>query len=147
MQKLWLSISYKIEEHTSELQSPGIPAQYTELIWEALPTVPHNTEIAQELREAMEEPPTEKEFRWALHDQKKSTTPGMSNVTYGNIKDWHEELITHCYQLLECHVETRAYLADMERKMSGTTGQNSGHGRYQQPTPNWIRGLHAKTMV
>ena len=35
-----------------------------------------------------------------LHDQKKSTTPGMSNVSYGNIKDWPEELITHCYQLL-----------------------------------------------
>jgi hypothetical protein len=24
----------------------------------------------------------------------------MSNVTYGNIKDWPDELITHCYQLL-----------------------------------------------
>ena len=24
----------------------------------------------------------------------------MSNVSYGNIKDWPEELITHCYQLL-----------------------------------------------
>ena len=24
----------------------------------------------------------------------------MSNVTYGNIKDWPEELITHCYHIL-----------------------------------------------
>ena len=56
--------------------------------------------MTQELQAAMEEPPTEEEFRWALHDQKKSTTPGMSNVTYGNIKDWPDELITHGYQLL-----------------------------------------------
>ena len=32
---------------------------------------------------------------------KHSTAPGMSNVTYGNIKDWPDELITHCYQLLK----------------------------------------------
>ena len=25
----------------------------------------------------------------------------MSNVTYGNIKDWPDELITHCCQLLK----------------------------------------------
>ena len=56
--------------------------------------------MTQELQAAMEEPPTEEEFRWALHDQKKSTTPGMSNVTYGNIKDWPDELITDGYQLL-----------------------------------------------
>ena len=24
----------------------------------------------------------------------------MSNVTNGNVKDWSDELITHCYQLL-----------------------------------------------
>jgi hypothetical protein len=70
------------------------------LIWEALQTVPHKAAIVKELQEAMAAPPTEVEFRWALHDQKKSTTPGMSNVSYGNIKDWPEELITHCYDLL-----------------------------------------------
>ena len=25
----------------------------------------------------------------------------MSNVSYGNLKDWPEELQTHCYQLLK----------------------------------------------
>jgi hypothetical protein len=30
----------------------------------------------------------------------KITTRGMSNVSYGYIRDWPEELITHCYQLL-----------------------------------------------
>ena len=96
----WLKLGtdkLTFQEATNHL---GIPEQYTELIWEALQTVPHKTEITQELQDAMEEPPTEEEFRWALHDQKKSTTPGMSNVTYGNIKDWPEELITHGYQLL-----------------------------------------------
>jgi hypothetical protein len=32
---------------------------------------------------------------------KEITAPGMSNVTYGIIKDWPDELITHCYQLLK----------------------------------------------
>ena len=39
-------------------QSPGIPEQYTELIWEALQTVPHKAEMTQELQAAMEEPPS-----------------------------------------------------------------------------------------
>ena len=77
------------------------PEQYTELIWEALQTVPRKAEMTQELQAAMEEPPTVEEFRWAINDQKKSTTPGMSNVTYGNIKYWPDELITHGYQLLQ----------------------------------------------
>ena len=56
------------------------------LIWEALQMVPHKSAIVKELQEAMGEPLTEEE----LNDQKKSTTPGMSNVSYGNIKDWPE---------------------------------------------------------
>jgi hypothetical protein len=81
-------------------QPSGIPDQYIELFWEALQTVPHKSAIVNELQKAMEAPPTKEAFRWALHDQKKTTTPGMSNISYGNIKDWPEELITHCYQLL-----------------------------------------------
>jgi hypothetical protein len=49
---------------------------------------------------ALTDLPTEEKFRWAIQDQKKSTTPGMSNVSYGNIKDWPDELITHCYHNL-----------------------------------------------
>ena len=58
--------------------------------------------IARELQAALHDPPpTEKEFRWALKDQQISTTPGMSNVAYGNIKDWPDEVISHSYQLLQ----------------------------------------------
>ena len=70
----WLKLGtdkQTFQEATSHL---GIPEQYIELIWEALQTVPHKSEIAQELQAAMEEPPTEEEFRWALHDQKKTMT-------------------------------------------------------------------------
>ena len=56
--------------------------------------------MEKELAGALTDPPTEEEFRWAIKDQKKSTTPGMSNVSYGNIKDWPDELITHCYHIL-----------------------------------------------
>ena len=65
-----------------------------------LQTVPNKQELDRELAGAVADPPTEEEFRWAIKDQKKSTTPGMSNVTFGNIKDWPEELITHCYHIL-----------------------------------------------
>jgi hypothetical protein len=77
----------------------GIPDKYTELIWE---TVPNKDMIARDLQAALHDPPppAEEEFRWALKDQKKSTTSGMSNVAYGNIKDWSDELITHSYHLL-----------------------------------------------
>ena len=74
--------------------------KYTELIWKGLPTVPNKDMIARDLQAALQDPPTEEEFRCALKDQKNSTTPGMSNVAYGNIKDWPDELITHSYQLL-----------------------------------------------
>jgi hypothetical protein len=70
------------------------------VIWEALQTRPDKSAIVNELQEALVASPTEEEFRLALQDQKTSTTPGMSNVSYGNIKDWPEELITDCYQLL-----------------------------------------------
>ena len=53
----------------------GIPDKYTELIWEALQTVPNKDMIARELQAALHDHPTEEEFRWALKDQKKSTTP------------------------------------------------------------------------
>jgi hypothetical protein len=78
----------------------GIPDKYTELIWEGLQTVPNKDMIARDLQAALQDPPTEEESCWALKDQKNSTTPGMSNVEYGNIKDWPDELITHSYQLL-----------------------------------------------
>jgi hypothetical protein len=63
-------------------------------------TVRNQALLAQELHATLQVPPTEKEFRWAIKDHKKSTAPGMSNVTYGNVKDWPDEIITHCYQLL-----------------------------------------------
>ena len=66
----------------------------------AIQTVPNQAILAQDLEETLQEPPTEEEFRWAIKDHKKSTAPGMSNVTYGNVKHWQDELITHCYQLL-----------------------------------------------
>jgi len=85
------------QDATSHL---GVPEQYLDLIWAALQTVPNKQELENELNGALSDPPTEEEFRWAIHDQKKSTTPGMSNVSYGNIKDWPDELITHCYHIL-----------------------------------------------
>ena len=81
-------------------QPLGVPDKYLDLIWTALQTVPNKQELDRELAGALADHPTEEEFRWVIKDQKKSTTPGMSNVTYGNIKDWPEELITHCYHIL-----------------------------------------------
>ena len=83
----WIKLGTGKQTFQAATSHLGIPDQYIELIWEALQMVPHKSAIVKKLQEAMEEPPTEEEFRWALHDQKKSTTPGMSNVTYDNIKD------------------------------------------------------------
>ena len=96
----WIKLVTDKQTFQAATNHLGIPDQYIELIWEALQTVPHMSVIVKELQKAMEAPPTKEAFRWALHDQKKTTTPGMSNISYGNIKDWPEELITHCYQLL-----------------------------------------------
>ena len=107
----------------------GVPEQNLDLIWTALQTVPNKQELDRELAKALTAPSTEEEFRWAIKDQKKSTTPGMSNVTYGNIKDWPEELINHCYHILR--VLRAAHSSIMEREMGGPTGQDDGHGRHQ----------------
>ena len=96
----WLKLGTDKQTFQDATNHLGIPDKYTELIWEALQTVPNKDMIARELQAALHDPPTEEEFRWALKDQKKSTTPGMSNVAYGNIKDWPDELISHSYQLL-----------------------------------------------
>ena len=113
------------QDATSHL---GVPKQYLDLIWTALQTVPNKQELDRKLAEALTAPPTEEEFRWAIKDQKKSTTLGMSNVTYGNIKDWPEELITHCYHIF---MGPRVHSSSMEREMGYLTGQDDRHGRHQ----------------
>ena len=90
--------SYKqtFQDATSHL---GVPEQYLDLIWAAIQMATNKQDLEKELAGALTDPPTEEEFRWAIKDQK-SMTPGMSNVSYGNIKDWPDELITHCYHIL-----------------------------------------------
>ena len=65
-----------------------------------LQTVPNKDMIASELQAALQVPTTEEDFRWIQKDQKKFTTPSMSKVAYGNIKDWPDELNNHSYHLL-----------------------------------------------
>ena len=96
----WFKLSTDKPTFIAATTHLGIPEPYLELIWGAMQTVPNQALLAQELHATLQEPPTEEEFRWAIKDHKKSTAPGMSNVTYGNVKDWPDELITHCYQLL-----------------------------------------------
>ena len=79
----------------------GIPDKYLGLIWEALTAVPQRTKLRETLRTTLTEAPTEEEFLRAIKDIKKLTTPGMSNVSYGNLKNRLEERQTHCYQLLK----------------------------------------------
>ena len=97
----WEKLGTDYKAFCSATEHLGIPDKYLGLIWEALTTVPQQTELREKLRITLTEAPTEEEFLGALKDIKKSTTPGMSNVSYGNLKDWPEELQTHCYQLLK----------------------------------------------
>jgi hypothetical protein len=97
----WEKLGTDHKAFCSATEHLGIPDKYLGLIWEALTTVPQQTELREKLRTTLTEAPTEEEFLGALKDIKKSTTPGMSNVSYGNLKDWPEELQTHCYQLLK----------------------------------------------
>jgi hypothetical protein len=83
----WLKLGTDKSTFRAATTHLGIPEPYLELIWEAIQTVSNQALLAQELRATLQDPPTEEEFRWAIKDQKKSTAPGMSNVTYGNIKD------------------------------------------------------------
>ena len=68
------------QDATSHL---GVPEQYLDLIWTALQTVPNKQALDRELAEALAAPPTEEEFRWAIQDQKKTTTPGMVTSKIG----------------------------------------------------------------
>ena len=45
----WLKLGTDKQTFQEATNHLGIPEQYTELIWEALQTVPHKLEIAQEL--------------------------------------------------------------------------------------------------
>ena len=66
----------------------GIPQGYIDLIWEAIVTVPNHEKVVEDLADQLQHPTTEEEFYQAIKDKKKSTTPGMSAVSYGHIKEW-----------------------------------------------------------
>jgi hypothetical protein len=69
----------------------GIPQIYIDLIWEAIVTVPNHEKAVEELAAQLQQPPSAEELYQAIKDIKKSTTPGMSGVTYGHIKEWCQE--------------------------------------------------------
>ena len=54
----------------------GIPDKYLGFIWEALTTVPQQTELRETLRTPLTKAQMEEEFLRAIKDIKKSTTPG-----------------------------------------------------------------------
>ena len=62
--------------------------------------VPNHEKVVEVLADQLQHPLTEEEFYQAIKDIKKSTTPGMSEVSYGHIKKWPLELQEHCYHLL-----------------------------------------------
>jgi hypothetical protein len=78
----------------------GIPQRYIDLIWEAIVKVPNHEQVVEALAVQLQQPPSEEEFYQAIKDIKKSTTPGMSGVTCGHIREWPPELQEHCYLLL-----------------------------------------------
>jgi hypothetical protein len=59
----WIKLGTDKQTFQAATNHLGIPDQYIELIRAALQTVPHKSAIVKELQEAMEEPPTEEEFR------------------------------------------------------------------------------------
>ena len=62
--------------------------------------MPNHEQVVEALAVQLQQPPSEEEFYQAIKDIKKSTTPGMSGVMYGHIKEWPTELQEHCYHLL-----------------------------------------------
>ena len=78
----------------------GIPQRYIDLIWETIVTVPNHEKVVENLADQLQQPPSAEEFYQAIKDINKSTTPEMSEVSYGHIMEWPQELQEHCYHLL-----------------------------------------------
>jgi hypothetical protein len=71
----------------------GIPQRYIDLIWEAIVTVPNHENVVEDLAAQLQQPPSVEEFFQAIKNIKQSTTPGMSGVTYGHIKETTRALL------------------------------------------------------
>ena len=54
--------------------------------------MPNHEKVVEELAAQLQQLPSAEKFYQAIKDIKKSTTPGMSGVTYGHIKEWPPEL-------------------------------------------------------
>ena len=96
----WAQLCTNQSAFNKSTEHLGIPQRYVDLIWEAMVTVPNHEKVVEELAAQLQQPPSAEEFYQAIKNIKKSTTPGMSGVTYGHIKEWPPELQEHCYHLL-----------------------------------------------
>ena len=77
----------------------NIRDQYRDIIWEAIHTVPGRHNAQQELALLLS-PPSWEEFYVTINRPRKQTAPGMSNVSYHDMKHWSAEIQEHCHQLL-----------------------------------------------
>ena len=106
----WIQMTTSKAAFMDATQMLNIPDKYRDIIWEAIQTVPGRQNTQQELMSLLD-PPSWEEFYDAISKPRKQTAPGMSNVTYHDMKHWPDEIQEHCYQLLS-HMWPEGHIRD-----------------------------------
>ena len=88
------------EDFISRISRHRIPKKYTDIIWEAMTSVPKAPDVQLELSEVFETPPSYHDFCNAISARPGKSAGGLTGLTYQHMKAWSKEFKYAVYQNL-----------------------------------------------
>ena len=89
----WLNILTDKDTFYQHANSRHVPAEFTNIIWQAVSYRPPDTAKRKEFHAFVKLAPTYKRFAEALRTAPKNTAGGISGLTYDIMRQWTETVI------------------------------------------------------